>query len=138
MRDPYKVTTSPKKRRATLPSDDVAIKDEVGGDALSTSWTCLCGTEVSAAKSRCGKCHHWRGGKRKGGWTIRLSSRDAREDHGIDWAADWICCEEAISADKRRCGKCHGWRGGKRVAKAPLKSGQGNVFDEYASESYNI
>ena len=137
MRDPYKVTASAKKRRVLPSADDVAIKDENGDDA-STSWTCQCGTEVSAAKSRCGKCHHWRGGKRRGGWTIRPKSDDERDDHGIDWAADWSCCGEVISAEKRRCGKCNGWRGGKRVAKAPVNLGELIAGDEYASESFNI
>ncbi|KAL3786834.1 hypothetical protein ACHAW5_003135 [Stephanodiscus triporus] len=134
MREPYKVTTSAKKRRVL--SDNVKIKDHY--DDVSSNWTCQCGSEVSATKSRCGKCHHWRGGKRKGGWTIRPSSNAVQNDYGIDWSADWICCEETISADKRRCGKCNGWRGGKRVAKTSLKSEEGDVRNEYATTEFTV
>jgi hypothetical protein len=126
-RDPYKVTT-PAKTSSEL-SDNAEIKEE-NHDPTSTNWVCQCGSEVPATKSRCGKCHHWRGGKRKGGWTIRPSS-NSPNDYGIDWTADWVCCEEVISANKRRCGKCNRWRGGKRVAKASLTSGEGDVSIVY-------
>jgi hypothetical protein len=131
-RDPYKVTT-PAKTPSELSdnADNAEIKEE-NDDPTSTNWVCQCGSEVPATKSRCGKCHHWRGGKRKGGWTIRPSS-DSPNDYGIDWTADWVCCEEVISANKRRCGKCNRWRGGKRVAKAKatLTPGDGDVSIEY-------
>ena len=71
-----------------------------------------------STKSRCGKCHRWRGGKRKGGWKIKVSEVD---ESGIEWDKDWTCCEVMISADKKRCGKCNGWRGGKRVASKKQK-----------------
>ncbi len=130
-RDPYKVTT-PAKTPPVL-SDSAEIKEE-NDDPMSSSWVCQCGSEVPTSKSRCGKCHHWRGGKRKGGWTIRPSS-NSPNDYGIDWTADWVCCEEVISANKRRCGKCNRWRGGKRVAKASLTPGEGDVSIEYEAAS---
>lgn len=83
----------------------------------SLHWTCPCGSGIPFPKSRCGKCHRWRDGKRKGGWTIKAFKTAGEDDSGIDWSQDWTCCEEVISAKKRRCGKCNGWRGGKRIAK---------------------
>ena len=88
-------------------------------------WACTnCQNKVSIKKSRCGKCHRWRGGKRKGGWKIKVSEVDYS---GIEWDKDWTCCEVMISATKKRCGKCHGWRGGKRVASKKQKN---EVVDE--------
>ena len=84
----------------------------------SMSWTCPCGSGIPFPKSRCGKCHRWRDGKRQGGWTIKAFKTAEEDDSGIDWTADWTCCEEVIPAKKRRCGKCNGWRGGKRIAKS--------------------
>jgi hypothetical protein len=75
---------------------------------------CDCGNEVASKKSRCGSCHHWRGGKRLGGWTLG-AGRDYESDDGIDRTQDWTCCGDIISAKQTRCGKCNGWRGGKRV-----------------------
>ena len=78
------------------------------------NWICTnCQNEVYSTKSRCGKCHRWRGGKRKGGWKIKVSAVD---ESGIEWDKDWTCCDLIIPAAKKRCGKCNGWRGGKRVA----------------------
>lgn len=57
----------------------------------------------------------WRGGKRKGGWKIKVTQ--TVDDSGIEWEKDWSCCDVMIPAAKKRCGKCNGWRGGKRVAK---------------------
>ena len=99
------------------------------GDAMATAdqrenvgdqhWTCNCGNVIPQQKSRCGKCHHWRGGKRTGGWKIKDGiSAQLVDDTGIDWNTDWMCCGLVIAAKKSRCGKCHGWRGGKRVAKS--------------------
>jgi len=90
---------------------------------------------VSGTKSRCGKCHHWRGGKRKGGWKLKARDADEIVDDGIDRTQDWECCGVSIPAKKKRCGKCHGWRGGRRVpatkagakkSAASLSSGGGN------------
>ena len=104
-------------------------------------WMCTCGNKISSTKSRCGKCHvsrefssliffvhsmykdlhslillqSWRGGKRKGGWKIKVTQ--TVDDSGIEWEKDWSCCDVMIPAAKKRCGKCNGWRGGKRVAK---------------------
>ncbi|KAL3786351.1 hypothetical protein HJC23_000593 [Cyclotella cryptica] len=82
----------------------------------AASWTCECGNHVEEHKSRCGKCHHWRGGKRQGGWKLgaKLTVAAELEEDGIDRSTDWRCCGEVISAQKTRCGKCRGWRGGKR------------------------
>jgi hypothetical protein len=118
-REPYKTDRLAKKTQLFMPTNDEEIKDG------ETSWTCQCGSAVPSNKTRCGKCHHWRGGKRKGGWTLKAPSNNPLDDKGIDWSMDWECCGEAITAEKRRCGKCNGWRGGKRVAKdgGQLKSG---------------
>ena len=86
----------------------------------SLHWTCPCGSVIPFPKSRCGKCHRWRDGKRKGGWTIKAFKTAEEDDSGIDWAQDWTCCDEVIPAKKRRCGKCNKWRGGKRIAKDTL------------------
>lgn len=86
-------------------------------DESSSHWTCQCGNIVPFNKSRCGKCHHWHNGKRKGGWTIKAFKSAEEDTSGIEWTQDWTCCDELISAKKRRCGKCNGWRGGKRIAK---------------------
>ena len=84
-------------------------------------WNCAhCDNKISSTKSRCGKCHRWRGGKRKGGWKIKINVE--ADDSGIEWDKDWTCCDVMIPAAKKRCGKCNGWRGGKRVAK--LASGK--------------
>jgi hypothetical protein len=76
---------------------------------LEEFWTCSeCGNEVEEQKSRCGNCHHWRGGKRQGGW--KLGEKKAIdihcEDDDIDRSTDWECCGEIIPAKKTRCGKC--------------------------------
>lgn len=127
MREPYKVESSAKKPRLLSTNGDIKEGE--------SSWICHCGSAVSANKARCGTCHHWRGGKRKGGWTIRPPSNNLHDDKGIDWTVDWSCCGETISAAKRRCGKCNGWRGGKRVAKTLSKSDdEGTVRDATVDE----
>jgi len=108
-RAPYE--TKVKERLPTTIKTDTNIDEE--------HWICPnCQNEVSNTKSRCGKCHRWRGGKRKGGWKIKVSEVD---ESGIEWDKDWTCCEVMISAAKKRCGKCNGWRGGKRVASKKQK-----------------
>ena len=100
-----------------MPPLEAAAVDVV---AQEGDWTCNCGKLVAAPKSRCGSCHAWRGGKRKGGWKIdpNKKSKRAAAAAGIDWTADWQCCGALIPAKKTRCGKCNGWRGGTRVPKA--------------------
>jgi len=91
-------------------------------------WACTnCQNEVSNTKSRCGKCHRWRGGKRKGGWKIKITDVD---ESGIEWEKDWTCCDLIIPAAKKRCGKCNGWRGGKRVAAETKKQKHEVVVQE--------
>jgi hypothetical protein len=65
--------------------------------------------------------HHWKGGKRKGGWKLgskwsrakktglspaneHVTTVEAVDD--IDRSTDWECCDEVIPAAKTRCGKC--------------------------------
>jgi len=122
-REPY--TTVTKKPRV---SNDNNNNDNAG------HWTCDCGNQVSSAKSRCGSCHHWRGGKRKGGWKIKSSPKNGGDD-GINWTQDWSCCEVVIQAKKKRCGKCHKWRGGKRFSTASSGSGT-NCKDKYAMTEF--
>lgn len=111
--------------------DDVSTDNIIGNHNIANSsnsspfsssaadfWKCDCGHKVPGSKSRCGQCHHWRGGKRTGGWKLGgVFGRDAEtEDDGIDRTQDWTCCGMTLPAAKTRCGKCNGWRGGKRVA----------------------
>lgn len=119
-RDPYVTSSQKEKKRAKKKTKKKTSR--VTTEQQSTSahhWLCNCGNEVPNAKSRCGKCHHWRGGKRKGGWKIKdsINKKDI-DDTGINWSMDWSCCGEVVPSKKTRCGKCHGWRGGKRVAKS--------------------
>lgn len=122
-REPY-TTVSKKARMAT---------GNISSDILQGHWTCDCGNSVPSTKSRCGKCHHWRGGKRKGGWKIR-PTHTSGGDGGVEWSQDWQCCEVMMAAKKRRCGKCHKWRGGKRFSMGSSVSGGAPVgkVDEYA------
>eukprot|EP00578_Thalassiosira_sp_NH16_P017718 CAMPEP_0181127588 /NCGR_PEP_ID=MMETSP1071-20121207/28282_1 /TAXON_ID=35127 /ORGANISM="Thalassiosira sp., Strain NH16" /LENGTH=431 /DNA_ID=CAMNT_0023213345 /DNA_START=76 /DNA_END=1371 /DNA_ORIENTATION=+ len=124
-RDPY--SSGPKKagahkKAAASKSKKPRVSDVKIGHDNNGNWTCTCGNEVSSTKARCGKCHHWRGGKRKGGWKIKSFGKSG-EDDDIDWTQDWSCCDMVIPAKKKRCGNCHGWRGGRRIAstKAPSK-----------------
>eukprot|EP00579_Thalassiosira_antarctica_P031313 CAMPEP_0202031776 /NCGR_PEP_ID=MMETSP0905-20130828/65190_1 /ASSEMBLY_ACC=CAM_ASM_000554 /TAXON_ID=420261 /ORGANISM="Thalassiosira antarctica, Strain CCMP982" /LENGTH=694 /DNA_ID=CAMNT_0048595623 /DNA_START=59 /DNA_END=2144 /DNA_ORIENTATION=+ len=122
---PYATTPkNPKKPRLSTTN----IKSDVKSDdvAIARHWTCDCGIVVPSTKSRCGKCHHWRGGKRKAGWKIKPAGNNPGDD-GVAWAQDWSCCAEVIPASKKRCGKCHRWRGGKRVA---AKSSQGTTASQ--------
>ena len=130
------------KRDKYKPKKNKCIHTETGGNSAAAvpapsfpkidantidqgHWNCThCQNKVSLTKSRCGKCHRWRGGKRKGGWKIKVSDVD---ESGIEWDKDWTCCEVMISAAKKRCGKCNGWRGGKRVA---AKKQKHEVVDE--------
>lgn len=65
-------------------------------------------------KSRCGKCHHWKGGRRVGGWKLGskgegggiVSTVSTAVVDDIDRSTDWECCGEVIGAAKTRCGKC--------------------------------
>ena len=91
-------------------------KHPIYEDDGSGFWTCDCGNRVPTAKSRCGDCHHWRGGKRRGGWKLGNINREYDSDEGVDRTQDWECCGVVIPASKTRCGKCNKWRGGKRVA----------------------
>ncbi|KAL7528702.1 hypothetical protein ACHAXR_002579 [Thalassiosira sp. AJA248-18] len=132
-RMPYNVTASKKSAVSANP-----VKP------TNAFWTCDCGKSVGSSKSRCGSCHRWKGGKRKGGWKISSSSDNAYG--GIDWDQDWTCCEQVFSASKTRCGKCNRWRGGKRRAKtskkvtsAPAASGDNNmpVSEERKAQAEN-
>lgn len=109
-RDMYLAMVNAEKRIPTIKLDANTINEE--------HWACTnCQNKVSIKKSRCGKCHRWRGGKRKGGWKIKVSEVES----GIEWDKDWTCCKVVIPAAKKRCGKCNGWRGGKRVASKKQK-----------------
>merc|ERR1719356_160640 len=82
----------------------------------SGAWDCdTCGARVLATKSRCGKCHRWKGGKRKGGWKIKATEKP--DDGTVPWHLPWTCCGVTFGPEKRRCGKCSRWRGGKRRRK---------------------
>ena len=93
-------------------SEENVFYDDNNGEP----WTCDCGNVVPGTKSRCGGCHHWRGGRRQGGWKLGSIGREYDSDDGVDRTQDWTCCGTTISAQQTRCGKCNGWRGGKRIA----------------------
>ncbi len=127
-REPYKIMARVYEQRMVAYEEGLTAAS--GGNINSTyhnsqvndadeslHWMCPCGSGIPFPKSRCGKCHRWRDGKRKGGWTIKAFKTAEEDDSGIDWAQDWTCCDEVIPAKKRRCGKCNKWRGGKRIAK---------------------
>lgn len=123
-RDPY--TAGPKKaaapkKAASSKSKKPRVSNVKMDYGDNENWTCTCGNEVAATKARCGNCHHWRGGKRKGGWKIKSFGKSGVDD-GIDWTQDWSCCERVIPAKKKRCGNCHGWRGGRRIASTKSSS----------------
>ncbi|KAL7555303.1 hypothetical protein ACHAWF_018984 [Thalassiosira exigua] len=102
----------PRSRDTGISTDNIIDDDDDG-----KPWTCSCGNVVPAGKTRCGNCHHWRAGKRKGGWKLGSAfGRAYDSDDGIDRTQDWTCCGMTISANRTRCGTCNGWRGGKRVA----------------------
>ena len=110
----HKKAQSPKKKRSSSNVDKEKVDD-------NGWWTCQCGDKIASTKSRCGNCHHWRGGKRKGGWKIKSFGKSGVDD-GIDWSQEWTCCDKVISAKKKRCGTCHGWRGGRRCASTKTSS----------------
>lgn len=103
--------TAAKKAKNDILSDEIMYVDDNG-----EPWKCDCGNRVPAYKSRCGHCHHWKGGKRQGGWKLGSMGRDYDSDDGVDRTQDWECCSVTIPAHQTRCGKCNGWRGGKRIA----------------------
>ncbi len=87
------------------------------------SWTCdHCQNVVAAKKTRCGRCHRWRGGKRQGGWKLGGSTTSTGDD--IDRSTDWTCCDQPLPASQTRCGKCNKWRGGKRRPAKPAPEGE--------------
>jgi hypothetical protein len=87
------------------------------------SWTCdHCQNIVTAKKSRCGKCHRWKGGKRQGGW--KLGANVSSMEDGVDRSTDWTCCDQPLPATQTRCGKCNKWRGGKRRPAKPMPEGE--------------
>ena len=99
--------TGPKKR-----------KKKVVAEERGETWICSnCQNIVAARKTRCGKCHRWKGGKRKGGW--KLGTKVTVEDD-FDRTTEWTCCGQPLPASQTRCGKCNKWRGGKRRAAKPL------------------
>ncbi len=94
------------------------IEEETG-----ESWTCdHCQNVVCVKKTRCGKCHRWRGGKRQGGWKLGANASSTEDD--IDRSTDWNCCDQPLPASQTRCGKCNKWRGGKRRASKPVPEGE--------------
>ncbi|KAL3817063.1 hypothetical protein ACHAXA_000113, partial [Cyclostephanos tholiformis] len=105
-REPYEIN------KGNGLSEENIIYDENNGEP----WTCDCGNVVPGNKSRCGGCHHWRGGRRQGGWKLGSIGREYDSDDGVDRTQDWTCCDAIIPAQQTRCGKCNGWRGGKRIA----------------------
>jgi len=114
-RDPYAVS-----KRQGISEDNI-----IYGDDGTEIWRCECGNEVPSTKARCGRCHHWRGGRRQGGWKLgNAMGRDYESDDGIDRTQDWKCCGTSISSRQTRCGKCNGWRGGKRIASKGLPVSQ--------------
>lgn len=102
---------SPKKSKKVI--------EEESGE----SWTCdHCQNVVCVKKTRCGKCHRWRGGKRQGGW--KLGANATSTDDDIDRSTDWNCCDQPLPASQTRCGKCNKWRGGKRRPSKPVPEGE--------------
>jgi len=109
-RDPYNINKL----------DSMTEGNYIGEDGQEY-WKCECGNEVPATKARCGRCHHWRGGRRQGGWKLGSAmGREYESDDGIDRTKEWSCCGTTIPAKQTRCGKCNGWRGGKRIASKAL------------------
>lgn len=108
----------------TSTSSSAPVLDDCDGD----TWTCSCGEMIPSRKTRCGKCHHWRGGKRDSkGWTYKGPSEADEEaaddeDDGEDWTCD---CGEVVDGRKSRCGKCHHWRGGRRKMRWTNKASSG-------------
>ena len=145
-REAYSFTGASKNKVSTKreTTEIKAITTASGKEILEEYWTCSgCGNQVYEHKSRCGLCHHWRGGKREGGWTLGAKQ-------GTHPSTDWECCGEVIPAKKTRCGKCRGklrhgavfgstsfsslyfpyqtslgWRGGKRQTRWSYDSGHG-------------
>lgn len=109
------LSSSPGLKRA---KNEVAEENTVEVDDNVEPWKCDCGNMIPSGKSRCGQCHHWKGGKRQGGWKLGSMGRDYDSDEDVDRTQDWECCGVIISAQKTRCGKCNGWRNGKRIAAA--------------------
>lgn len=101
---PYNITGANKNNvsNGRETTEIKTITTALGKEILEEYWTCSeCGNQVDEHKSRCGLCHHWRGGKREVGWNLCTKERTNSSN-------DWECCGETIPARKTRCGKCRG------------------------------
>lgn len=120
---PTKASSSLKKKKkskssSTSTSSSSKVASQLEAQTLDgDGWACECGKVVDIKKSRCGSCHRWKGGKRKGGWTIKGTRERDNVADGIDWEEAWTCCGNLLAASKSRCGECNRWRGGKRRPK---------------------
>eukprot|EP00804_Cyclotella_cryptica_P007139 CCRYP_009715-RA/>CCRYP_009715-RA protein AED:0.07 eAED:0.07 QI:181/1/1/1/0/0/2/744/459 len=115
----------------------LGAKAENGADAVddgidrSQDWMC-CGEVIKAAKTRCGKCRKWRGGKRQIRWSygsvtdnsaLGLQSHENAEDGegAVDLTLDWVCknenCKTVNKGSKRRCSNCFSWRFSRKKAR---------------------
>lgn len=86
-------------------------------------WEC-CGEVISAAKTRCGKCKKWRGGKRQIRWSYTGNDRVplmSEEEANVDPAVDWVCkvesCQTINKGVKKRCSACFSWRFSRKKAR---------------------
>lgn len=48
------------------------------------TWTCKCGNQNAVEKMRCGKCLHWKGGRRNVTWSTKSKKQDK-------WEIPMIC-----------------------------------------------
>ncbi|KAL7485318.1 hypothetical protein ACHAW6_010905 [Cyclotella cf. meneghiniana] len=128
----------------------LGAKAEIGAEPLddgidrSQDWMC-CGEVIKAAKTRCGKCRKWRGGKRQIRWSYGAvpdasagavqSEDNAEEGEGeVDFTVDWLCknenCKTLNKGSKRRCSNCFSWRFSRKKARPSDASFSNNVKEE--------
>ena len=91
----------------------------------TTDWEC-CGEIISAAKTRCGKCKKWRGGRRQIRWSYNHGGTDqvpvmTEEEANVDPNVDWVCkvesCQTINKGIKKRCSACFSWRFSRKKAR---------------------
>ncbi len=103
---------------------------------------------MAAKKQRCGKCSHWKGGKRtlfkksNTAATSAVASATSNTSTDVtvqkanrypfDITQEWTCtnCSITLPGKQTRCGKCHAWRGGKRQGGWKLKFKRNDDEDE--------
>ena len=91
-------------------------------------WEC-CGEVIAAAKTRCGKCRKWRGGKRQIRWSYAGSTEAGNAliendddliavDPDVEWTCKTEACKTVNKGTKKRCSACFSWRFSRKKARA--------------------